>query len=245
MYHPLPILFQYKSIAIYSWGFMAFLAVLFSFFLIYRYTKKKKILHEEISAIFLVVVVGAFTGAKLGYVLWNRCCLLDRGGFASYGGFAGAVLFLWLYCRIRKVNFWLVADIFAPYLFLALAIGRIGCFLNWDDYGKITDSFLGITVDGIKRHATQLYMSFSNLLIFLLLLRIRKIRKKQFGKGLLFFYGLLFYSLLRFFIDLIRQYSSNDYIYRLAISQYFCIIIAITSIVMIKLKRKKEKIKKI
>lgn len=46
-----------------------------------------------------------------------------------YGGLIGGILTAYVYCRIKKVDFWAAFDIAAPVIALAQGFGRIGCFL--------------------------------------------------------------------------------------------------------------------
>jgi phosphatidylglycerol:prolipoprotein diacylglycerol transferase len=86
-------------------------------------------------------VIGGLLGGKLYYALlfrdWDS--LLSRAGLVWYGGFIGGVLgvsgFLWW----KKVPIPSMSDLAAPALMAGYAIGRVGCFLVGDDYGRPTD----------------------------------------------------------------------------------------------------------
>ncbi|MGH7534909.1 MAG: prolipoprotein diacylglyceryl transferase, partial [Gemmatimonadales bacterium] len=84
-------------------------------------------------------VVGGIIGAKLWYVALHGGPLLSRGGLVWYGGFLGGVLAVALNgWRLRVPLRWTM-HLTAPALALAYAVGRIGCFLVNDDYGRPTD----------------------------------------------------------------------------------------------------------
>jgi phosphatidylglycerol---prolipoprotein diacylglyceryl transferase len=95
---------------------------------------------EDASAMVLAAGLGGIVGAKVYYAIlykdWHL--LFDRFGLVWYGGFIlGAVAVLWT-MRRRRLPAWLTADAAAPALALGYAVGRIGCFLVGDDYGRPT-----------------------------------------------------------------------------------------------------------
>ena len=183
-------------------------------------------------------VIGGILGARIYYVLLNyprlladpMGMLLSRGGMVWYGGFLLAtVLVVW---RIRKLGLPLgkTADAAAPALALAYGVGRIGCFLVGDDYGRPTDSWVGIafpnglpptTVTAIREHfgitvdpalierygevlpvhPTQLYETGMSTLIFLLLWRLRGLGHRA---GWLFMVWLALAGVERFVVEIFR-----------------------------------------
>ncbi len=157
-----------------------------------------------------MAVIGGILGAKGYYILLNYerlltdpvPLLLSRGGLVWYGGFGlAAALVIWEIKR-SAIPLREGLDASAPALALAYAVGRIGCFLVGDDWGRPTDSWVGIpfprgivpsTVGVIERdfgivvdpalvekygqvvpvHPTQLYEVGMSTLIFFLLWRLR------------------------------------------------------------------------
>ena len=154
-------------------------------------------------------VIGGIAGAKLYYILLNYerlttdpgALILSRGGLVWYGGFLLATALVVWEIRRQKMSLPKMADIIAPALALAYAVGRMGCFLVGDDWGRPTDSWLGIafprgtpatSVINIERlgiavdpeliekygqivpvHPTQLYEVGLSTLIFFFLWKIR------------------------------------------------------------------------
>jgi phosphatidylglycerol:prolipoprotein diacylglycerol transferase len=102
---------------------------------------------EDASALVFAAGVGGIVGAKVYYALLNGDwhLLFDRSGLVWYGGFIlGALGVLWV-MRSRRLPGWPMADIAAPALALGYAIGRVGCFLVGDDYGRPTDKPWGVS----------------------------------------------------------------------------------------------------
>lgn len=70
--------------------------------------------------------------------------LMFWSGLASYGGFIGAFLGLYLYTRRRKVAFGPYADVVALGLIPGWFFGRLGCYTAHDHMGRATDFFLAV-----------------------------------------------------------------------------------------------------
>ncbi len=185
-----------------------------------------------------MAVLGGLLGAKLYYVLlhWDWTLrdpvgmIFSRGGMVWYGGFlGGTALVVW---QIRKLDLPVpkLADATAPALALAYAVGRVGCFLVGDDYGRPTDSWVGMTfprgtpptrVDAMERtfgiqvdpalveqfgqvvpvHPTQLYEIGMSVLIFAFLWRIRRHAHRA---GWLFMLWLALAGVERFVVEIVR-----------------------------------------
>lgn len=102
---------------------------------------------EDGANLLMFIMFGGVFGAKLYYAVsfyfihehpfWES--MLSRGGLVFYGGLIGGGLFGWLGCRIFKVAPIPMANASAISLAVGQAIGRIGCFLVGDDYGRASD----------------------------------------------------------------------------------------------------------
>ena len=53
---------------------------------------------------------------------------INKGGLAIYGGILGGVAVVLIYCKVKKLSFWSLADTLIPSLVLGQAIGRWGGF---------------------------------------------------------------------------------------------------------------------
>lgn len=126
------------------------------------------------------------------------------GGMAIHGGLIGGVVTGFLVTRVKKMNFFKAADIFAPFLALGQSIGRWGNYINQEAYGRPTDLPWAIMVDGLAVHPTFLYESIWDFLIFILL--FRKLKSKKYDGQLMAAY-LILYSVGRFFIEGLRTDS--------------------------------------
>jgi phosphatidylglycerol:prolipoprotein diacylglycerol transferase len=221
-----------------SFGLMMFLAFL-SAGLVHRSETKRKGLDPEITwDLLFMAVVGGILGAKIYYLLLNFPRLVEdplrlifaRGGLVWYGGFLGGFSLVVWQIRRLKLDLPVQADMIAPGLALAYAVGRVGCFLVGDDWGRPTGSWVGIAfprgtpptrVDIIERefgihvdpeliarygdmvpvHPTQLYEVGLSLLIFFFLWSIRK---HPHAKGWLFMVWLSLAGTERFLVEFFR-----------------------------------------
>ena len=101
---------------------------------------------EDASSIVFAAGLGGILGAKIYYAaLYHDWSLLfDRSGLVWYGGFLLAtVLVVWV-VRRRRLPVAPTLDAALPALALGYGLGRIGCFLVGDDYGRPTDGPFGI-----------------------------------------------------------------------------------------------------
>ena len=91
-------------------------------------------------------LIGGLLGAKLYYVVilghWDA--ILDRGGFVYWGGFIGGALAVMAVVLHKRAGLPKMADVSAPALAGAYAIGRTGCWAIGDDYGRPWNGFLSV-----------------------------------------------------------------------------------------------------
>ncbi len=114
-------------------------------------------------------VFGGLLGAKLLYLAEHVGreslipLLFDRGGLSWFGGLAGGLLAGLVTARRRRLPLLALLAAGAPALAVGQAVGRIGCFLVGDDYGRPTRlpwgmAFpLGLPPTAEPVHPTQLY----------------------------------------------------------------------------------------
>lgn len=182
----------------------------------------------------LYALVFAIICARLYYVAFSWDTYKDdlikifatrEGGLAIYGGVIGGVLTALIYSKIKKINFWQLADTAAPSLVLGQVLGRWGNFFNREAFGDFTNNLFAMRyqlsqvrlgdisdntlrqlqkingVEYIQVHPTFLYESLWNLGVFALLIFVS--RKKKFHGEIagLYFLG---YGLGRVWIEGLR-----------------------------------------
>jgi phosphatidylglycerol:prolipoprotein diacylglycerol transferase len=108
---------------------------------------------EQAWNLLLWTMVGGIVGSKLYFAVdvslrtdtsfWTL--LFDRAGITFYGGLIGGTLAGLMACRIHQLPTKVVADSVAVSLAVGQALGRVGCFLVGDDYGRVSDVPWAIT----------------------------------------------------------------------------------------------------
>ncbi len=207
-----PVLFRIGSLEITSFGVMVALGALLGILLIRRELERSGVDSVKGTDTALVGVLGGLAGAKLLYVAehWAEPLsetLLSRGGMSWFGGFTGGVLCGIAWIMWQRLPLMTVLSAAAPALALGHAVGRIGCFLVGDDYGRPTSLPWGIafpeglppTLDRV--HPTQLYEAAFLFPFAYLLVRLRKGRVSDRAVFGIYLVGA---GTLRFLIEVIR-----------------------------------------
>jgi phosphatidylglycerol---prolipoprotein diacylglyceryl transferase len=235
-----PHLFTIGNFTVTSFGLMMFLSFVGGAWVLARQFERRGIDPETAWDMLLWIAIGGIAGAKLYYVglHWEALVenplreLTNRGGLVWYGGFIGGVAAFYWQVRKRGLPLAQTFDSSAPALALAYAIGRMGCFLVGDDYGRPTDSWVGIafpegyppSTAGYFRsigtaipaeipdaavlavHPTQLYEIAAALVMFAILWRLSGTLRP----GRLFAVYLAMYGVLRFFVEFVR--AKTDFV---------------------------------
>src|SRR5512134_1008264 len=167
----IPILWEPFGYPISSFGVMMALGFLAATS-ITAYRMKEVGLDPDLATTMLLYCMGGgVLGAKLYYTVdeglrsgtpWMDL-LLSRAGLTWYGGLIGAIVVGAIGCRIHGISVRAYMEAVAPGTAVGQAIGRIGCFLVGDDYGRVTTLPWGFafpqgappTLD--PAHPTQLY----------------------------------------------------------------------------------------
>ncbi|NLK44767.1 MAG: prolipoprotein diacylglyceryl transferase [Tissierellia bacterium] len=209
-----PVAFTLFGLEIRWYGILIASGVLLGTILALREAKRIGFNEELILDLLIWEVPLALVGARLYYVIFSWDMYRDNpiealnirhGGLAIHGAIIMAIIVAIIFTKIKKVNFWTLADICAPSLILGQAIGRWGNYINQEAYGGPTDLPWGIMVNGVRVHPTFLYESIWNFLVFIFLFWYRKNKKKNEGEVFLLYLSL--YSFIRFFIEGLRTDS--------------------------------------
>lgn len=225
-----PLVFHIGPLEITGYGIMMMVAFLMGGWLIALELRRRRLTEDYAADLVAAAVVGGVVGAKLWYVALTRDpgALFSRGGLVWYGGFIGGTIAVMLNgWRLRVPLRWTM-QLVAPALAAAYALGRVGCFLVNDDYGRPTtvpwavqfprglppstagnmEHLFGIAVPPgtnpttvLAVHPTQLYETGLMLLAFALLWRLRLGPRPI---GWLFGLYLVLAGVERFLIEILR-----------------------------------------
>jgi phosphatidylglycerol:prolipoprotein diacylglycerol transferase len=216
-----PVLFKAGPITIYSYGVMVALGFAVAIFLANRRAGRFGLSGDLVVDLLITALVTGIAGARLFYIILsfqyyraNPMEILDlsKGGLVWYGGFFMALASVALFIKVKRMGFWNTMDLLAPYIVLAQALGRIGCFLNGCCYG----------ISGIP---VQLYASLSLFAIFIVLRLWQEVRRFN---GEIFLGYCILYSLKRFGIEFLRGDNPRAF-FGLTISQVISIAVVLVS----------------
>ncbi|HBJ9147574.1 TPA: prolipoprotein diacylglyceryl transferase [Listeria monocytogenes] len=250
-----PVAIQIGSISVKWYGVIIASAVVIALLLALSEANKRKMDKEIIVDLLIWAIPISIISARIYYVIFEwgfyknnlgEIVKIWHGGIAIYGALIGAVLTAIIFSRIKKISFWQLADVVAPSLIIAQAIGRWGNFMNQEAHGaETTRSFLEslhlpdfiinqMYIDGAYYQPTFLYESLWNVLGFIVLLIIRRTKIRR---GELFLGYVIWYSFGRFFIEGMRTDSLMWGDFR--VSQVLSLLLIVLSIGIIIYRRMK------
>lgn len=210
-----PVLLEIGGFTVSTFGVMMVAGFLAGWAILYREFTRKGMPPQDAQTVVLIAAFGGVVGSKLNYLLdhWPELMrdfagmVTSRGGLTWYGGFILATLLLVAFARARRMPVLRALDCMAPALALGYAIGRIGCFLVGDDYGKGSGAPWAVAFpEGappttIPVHPTQVYETLASAAIFGFLW-VRRLRPAP--DGAIVFQWFLLAGLERFLVEFLR-----------------------------------------
>ncbi|MEI6044564.1 MAG: prolipoprotein diacylglyceryl transferase family protein [Chloroflexota bacterium] len=219
-----PILYQNDALVIYTHDFFTVLGLLIGLALYYYELHRREMQSYQIFLISVAAIFGGGLGCRL-ITAWEHLpyytsqgdvpftYLIAHSGKSIIGGIAGGYLAIKLSKKALHYNI-STGDCYAAAIPLAMAIGRVGCFLSELPLGKPTDLPWGIAASESaaqhftscpfclqKQHPTMIYEIIFHLLAFFLILRYRHLVKVQ-GDTLKIY--LLVAAIFRFLVEFVR-----------------------------------------
>lgn len=247
-----PILFNIFNLQIRYYGVIMAFSIFCGIFLSYFLIKKR--LSNTLAESFLddipYVIFFAILGARLFYVIgeWEyyvknpiETILLNHGGLSIWGAILFGIISALVVFRNQKDNLYKYLDIFALVMPLCQAIGRWGNFFNQEAYGRPTNYFIKLYVDYKYRyedfadisyyHPAFLYESVLNFALFVFLIVVFfRYKNKKIKDCTVFYLYLIFYSIIRIFVESIRI-DSILYIDSVPVAQVISFIVLIIAVI--------------
>lgn len=256
-----------------SFGVMMLLAFLVGGMVLQRELARQNQNPERAWDIVVMAVIGGIIGCRVYFLILNYPRFLEdpfgmifaRSGMVWYGGFLLATVLVVRQIRKHGMPLGRTADAAAPALALAYAVGRVGCFLVGDDYGRPTDSWVGIPFprgfppttatemsekfgividpamvekygEVLPVHPTQLYEVGMSTLIFFVLRFLGRGRRPA---GWLFMAWLAMAGAERFLVEIFRA-KDDRFIGVLTVAQIISLgLVAVGVVWMLKLNQRK------
>lgn len=215
-----PILLQIGSFTLYSYGVMVAMGTAVCMFYGLHLVYKDGLDPDKCTNVGVVTMLSGLLGCRLAFYIieweklqyqpWYEFFFLWQGGLVFYGGIAVGLPVAIVMIRLYKLPMLKLMDIGGVIAPLGQAIGRIGCFMAGCCYGAPWESGVcavtftdphSLAPRGVPLHPTQLYTSGALLLIFLIMLVIRK-RRRFYGQ--VFFTYTLLHGIARMIIEQFR-----------------------------------------
>lgn len=220
--------FSIGSFSVYWYGICIILAFGLCIGLAMWQASKFGLKADDVIDVSIVVIPAAVVGARLYYVAsaWSEFASdpisvfnIRNGGLAVLGGVLLSILAVFILTKVKKKSVAQVFDFLIVYIPLGQAIGRWGNFFNQEAFGTNTtlpwgmispetSAYLRAYCPGLNPdapvHPTFLYESLATLLIFFILLAVRKRIKLPFVPVAMYF---ILYGTERFFVEGLRTDS--------------------------------------
>jgi len=249
-----PILFKFGPISVHTYGF--FIALAFFTAIIWSSREAKRLGEnpERIMDLGFLIILAAIIGSRILFILLNLQDYLEHpinmikiweGGLVFYGGLIASILAALWYLKKHRLRIWKYGDILSPAIALGQSIGRVGCLMAGCCYGKETACPWAVrftdpqtlAMPNIPLHPTQIYESIAALLIFGLLLKLRK--RKSFD-GQIFWLYIALYAIVRFIIDFFRGDETRTFFHHtLSLTQVLGIALFLSALYMLWSLKKK------
>ncbi len=241
------ILFTVWGVRVPFFGFMIALGVLAGMWILSSDAKRKGIDSEKATDMGAWALIGGILGARLGYILFYsldfylqnpvEILKIHEGGMSIHGGIVGGVVASLLFLkRNKELKLMEMADLAAPPLILAQAIGRIGC----DVYGSIMNNpkFWGVAVGERILHPAQLYEFILDYLLFFYLWRRRGSKRYE---GELFGIYLIGFALIRSIVELFR--GNPRVLGIISVSHLLSLSLILAGLLWIRVASKRKRVK--
>lgn len=250
---------QLGPFTIYWYGVIIALGLFLGLFLATREANRLGLKKDYIIDLVVIATPVAIIFARIYYVIfeWDmyangplwKIFAIWEGGIAIHGALIGAVLTAVIYARYRNISFWQLADITAPSIILGQAIGRWGNFMNQEaHWGPISEATYEkfhqylpdfimdqMCIDGVMYHPTFLYESVWNLIVFGLLLLLRRYNPYR---GEVFLSYVIFYSIGRIFVEALR--TDSLWLGPIKQAQFFSILLIVGALIILFYRRNKK-----
>ncbi|MBE5938900.1 MAG: prolipoprotein diacylglyceryl transferase [Lachnospiraceae bacterium] len=203
--------------------------------------------------------IGIIVGAKALYVItvlpnlpqWikdgyslTEIVMALFAGLVFYGGFIGALVGAFIYCKMYHLHFLGFLNIMVPSIPLFHSIGRLGCFFAGCCYGieyhgfgavKFPYNELVPELSEVSRFPVQLFEAGLNFLLFIgLFIYSRKKRKP----GSLLGIYLICYAIIRFSLEMLRGDVARGIFFGISTSQWISLLLIPVGVFFILRKEK-------
>lgn len=253
---------QIGPLFLHFYGLIIIAGALAAAFLTTVEAKRRNISTDYVWDILPWALIGGIIGARIWHVLTPPpssgitasyyfthpldALMIWKGGLGIPGAVIGGAAAVYIYTRKKGLIFLQWADMIAPGLLLAQAIGRWGNFINQELYGKPSTLPWAIYIDPAHRlpeyanfstyHPLFLYESVWNIFNMLLLLYIARRFARSLRHGDIFLIYCVLYPITRFTLDFLRLDASL--VAGININQTVMAVVAVLAVIVLILRHR-------
>ena len=215
VHHIDPIIGTLWGVHLWWYGFIYVVGFLFLHVWLLRGRSRTGLSVGEVYSLSLIFALGVLVCGRLVEVLFYEWAYYGAhpghipaywlGGMSTHGLLLGAVVGTAVFCLVHRRSFLEFADELAVPGAFVMGMGRLANFIDGQIVGPVTTVWWAVKFPDAEgfRHPVVLYDGLKNLLLIPLLLLIGSRRP---ARGVVFANFVLWYGLLRFFIDFLREY---------------------------------------
>ena len=256
-------LFSIGRFTVHGYGLMIGLGFLVAVFTGSYLAKRRGLSDGDFVNMAMLVLIIGFLGGKILHIivefrafLTDPLSVIGSEGFAVYGGIITGIATIFVYCRIKKLEFLKYIDLFAVVVPVNQSLGRIGCLLAGCCYGRETTSSFALVFPenccappNVPLIPTQPIMAAGNLIIFILLMILYlkscpgvskeepEAKRMSYIPGVITSLYLMLYSVGRFIIEFYRD-DPRGSVGPLSTSQFIAIFIFAAGLALLIFLRK-------
>jgi len=196
--------------------------------------------------------IAALVGARMFFLIQNADLIMQdpamlleiNGATVSFGAYLGAIIGILAYAKIYRIPVLNYLDVLVSAAGVGPLLGRIGCFLNGDDFGKVSRVPWAVRypagsypfMDHVQKgliastaklslpvHPVQLYGSLKGLLLLILFTWLWQ--KNFFRPGVLFLLFWIAYPIARFTLEFFRGDDNRGWVGPLSTGQFMSVCI--------------------
>lgn len=269
-FHDMPIGVDIGSFHIAFYGIFIGLGMILGTLISLKYVKRIGHSVEDFIDLALYIIAFCLVGARAYYVLfkWDyygkhpkEIIMIKEGGLAIYGGIIAGAIVCFIFVKIKKYPFLLVADVAMEGLLLGQILGRWGNFTNRECFGTACsnknplamkiyfdenfskadvpdavasgmEKLTGKTIDALGYIQVHPTFLYESMLNLLLLIIVIIVAHKKKYDGQMFFTYLIGYGAIRFFVEGLRTDQLQIGNTGIAVSQVLSAVLFVSGILL-------------
>lgn len=222
----LPVLFSIGKISVSSFGVFLTLGILVGVLLIWRLSRAWDLDEEKVLDLTLLTFIGGFIGARLYFGLQHPSLFSDNylkiffinklPGFSFWGALLGGWLTLFFASKVKRINFYQVADIAFIGFLGSLIFTSLGCFFGSCNVGIQSKIFFAVNMVGFvgKRFPTQIL---ETILLTIVLFSIWSTAIHFHTRGKILSLTLIYIGLIKFIMEPLKQNHEGGFVLSFAL----------------------------